>query len=238
MLKRLLIAAIIGLAACQSAAPPKTPTLAPTPTITPPSPATAVPTPKWLQTQMNGVSLGLWQPVGWQADTSQGLVIAEPTDLTNPNIADGLLIYCFVPSVDEFYLRATDLNYAWTMLNQVVKMPRHTGHDVAVSPPVGFSWDEVPAAYYLLTSGDGMRVLVVAVVVPNAQKVVVCNMSVPAAQVSRIRSSIAPLLNGLTVNGKVFSGKSLDTLPDPLPFPHYSMTTTPVENRISSSSPP
>jgi hypothetical protein len=191
-----------------------------------------------MQTQMNGITLGLWRPVGWAADSSHGLVMAEPTDLNNPNVASGLLIYCFVPSLDEFYIAASDANYAWSVLDQVVKMPSHIGHDAAVSPPVGFDWDDVPAAYYLLTSGDGMRVLVVALVVPNAQQVVVCNMSVPAAQADRIRASIVPLLNGLTINGKVFSGKTLDTLPDPLLFPHYSPTSTPVGNRISASSPP
>jgi hypothetical protein len=239
MLKRFFIAAIILLAACQSAAPPiATPTVAPTPSATPLHTGTMPPAPKWMETQMNGVSLGLWRPAGWAADSSHGLVMAEPTDSTSPNVTGGLLIYCFVPSVDEFYVSATDVNYAWSVLDQVIRMPSHVGHDVAVSLPVGFDWDQVPAAYYLLTSGDGMRVLVVAVMVPNVQKVVVCNMSVPAAQASRIRSSLAPLLNGLTVNGKVFSGKALDALPNPLLFPHYSMTSTPVDNRISASSPP
>ena len=70
-------------------------------------------------------------------------------------------------------------NYAWTVLDQVVKMPSHTGHDVAVSAPVGFDWDQYPAAYYLLATGDGMRALVLALAVPSGARVVVCNVSVP-----------------------------------------------------------
>jgi hypothetical protein len=42
----------------------------------------------------------------------------------------------------------------------------------------------------------------------------------------------------MSINGQVFKGKSLDTLPNPLAFPRYSLTSTPVENRISASSPP
>ena len=138
---------------------------------------------------MNGVSLGLWQPVGWEADLSHGLVIAEPSQANNSMAAGGLLIYCFVPQTDEFHIGTTDSNSAWTVLNQVVKMPSHTGRDVAIGTPIGFDWDSYPAAYYLLTSGDGVRVLVIAMTVPDARKIVVCNLSIPVAQASRIRES-------------------------------------------------
>ena len=187
---------------------------------------------------MNGVSLGMWRPAGWEADSGHGLVMAEPTLSKHGAVTGGLLIYCFVPPTDEFSFSVSDTNYAWTVLDQVVKMPSHIGTDVSVDEPVGFDWDNYPAAYYLLTSGDGMRVLVIAMAVPNMRKVVVCNLSIPAAQTSRIRASIPYLLDGMSINGQVFKGKSLDTLPDPLAFPRYSLTSTPVENRISASSPP
>ncbi|MBI1259683.1 MAG: hypothetical protein GC204_19625 [Chloroflexi bacterium] len=232
MLKRFLIAATLLLAACQSAGQPRTSA------ITPPPPRSEVTTPKWLETQMNGVSLGLWQPVGWEADSSRGLVVAEPTVSNNGLMAGGLLIYCFVPPTDEFHIGSGDSNNAWTVLNQVVKMPSHIGHDVAVSQPVGFDWGAYPAAYYLLTSGDGMRVFVIAMAVPNVRKIVVCNLSIPAAQASRLRESLPHLLDGLTINSVVFSGKSLDNLPDPLPFPRYTLTSTPVDDRISAASTP
>ena len=229
MLKRFLIAAMLVMAACQSAAPTETLTI---------TPKVATTTPRWLETQMNGVSLGLWRPAGWETDLSQGLVIAEHTVVRNGIIESGLLIYCFVPVLDEFHITPSDVNYAWAVLAQVVTMPNHTGSDVAVSRPAGFSWDHYPAAYYLLTSGDGVRALVIALVVPNTQEVVVCNVSVPVAQVSRIRSLTPQLLDGLSINGIVFDGAALNDLPDPLPFPRYTLTSTAVDNRVSSGNPP
>ena len=91
--------------------------------------------PRWLETQMNGVSLGMWQPAGWETDSSHGLVLAEPTSTNNGMVAGGLLINCFVPPVDEFHISTSDTNYAWTVLDQVVKMPSHTGNDVPSARP-------------------------------------------------------------------------------------------------------
>ncbi len=99
-------------------------------------------------------------------------------------------------------------------------MPSHTGNDVAISDPAGFDWDQYGAAYYLMSSGDGIKALVLALALSKEPpQVVVCNVSVPASQAGRIRAMLPTLLDGLTLDGRVFDGASLSALPDPLPFP-------------------
>jgi hypothetical protein len=227
MWKWVLIVAVFWLAACQAAAPTETPTETPDTST------------RWLETEMNGVSLGIWTPNGWEADLSDSLVLAEHVVSTHGTMIGGMLINCFVPAMDEFQDIAADAdNYAWSVLNQVVKMPIHTGHDVVMSDPAGFDWETFPAAYYLVSMGDGVRALVLALALPGEKKVVVCNVSVPASQAGRIRTSLPLLLDGLKVNGTTLHGSALAALPDPLPFPHYSLSATTVDNRMAANQPP
>lgn len=234
MLKRLLLAAMLMLAACQSAAPPETSTETPA-TFTSDTGQDS----QWLETEMNGVSLGMWQPVGWETDLSDGLVLAEHTVSTDGMIDGGMLVYVFVPPVDEFDLSPDDPNIAWSVLQQVVKMPSHTGNDVAVSVPRGFDWEQYGGAYYMLSSGDGIKALVLALTISrNPPKVVVCNISIPASQVSRIRPMLPTLLDGLTLNGQVLRAESFAVLPDPLPFPRYQIASSSSENRVADGGSP
>src|SRR5664279_3980218 len=98
MLKQLLLAAVLTMAACQTAASP-TPS---TPTVPAPLNVTKTPTPRWLETEMNGVTLGMWWPEGWESDQSDGLVLAEHIVSARGTVEGGMLVYCFVPTVDEF----------------------------------------------------------------------------------------------------------------------------------------
>ena len=240
MLIRFLIAAVLFLTACQPFASAETVVTletaevvdTPTAQITEDPPA-AAPAPDWVETVMNGVSLGMWKPAGWEIDQSQGLVLAERTDSPRGLVAGGMLIYCFVPPVDEFGVNGNESNFALAVLTKVVKMPSHTGHDVAVSAPVGFTWDDHQAAYYLLATGTGMRALVLALALPGEGKVVACNVSVSMSQAERIRAMLPHLLDGMTVEGSVMGGAALDTLPDPLPFPRYNAT----DHRASNDTP-
>jgi hypothetical protein len=242
MLKRFLVAAVFLIAACQSTMPPRsqseeTPTAAPL--ITDEAEVTeTVAAPSWLETEMNGVSLGMWRPDGWEADQSQGLVVAEHTVTAWATVEGGILIYCFVPLVDQFDVEPNAAaNFALAVLDKVVKMPSHTGRDVAVSQPVGFEWDNHPAAYYLLTTGDGVRALVLAIALSDEQKVVVCNLSVPGGQADRIREMTPQVLDGLTVDGEALDGATLEALPDPLPFPRYSLASNYANQPVASNSP-
>ncbi len=226
MLKRFLIAAAFLFAACQPTVPTETSTETP---ATPQSDSGQ--DSQWLETEMNGVSLGMWKPGGWETDLTNGLVLAEHTNSTNSMIDAGMLVYVFVPPIDEFEIGADDTNIAWTVLNQVVKMPSHTGRDTAMSTPAGFDWDQYGAAYYLMSSGDGIKALVLALALSKEPpRVVVCNVSVPASQAGRIRAMVPDLLDGLTINGRVFDGNTLAALPDPLPFPAYSIASVSTDN--------
>lgn len=230
MLIRFFIAAALFMTACQpfasaetTVAPIETSEVADTPTIpiTEDSPA-ASQAPDWVETEMNGVQLGMWKPAGWEFDQSQGLVLAERNPSPQGLVAGGMLIYCFVPPVDEYGIASEhDGNFALAVLVKVVSMPSHM-NDVTVSDPVGFMWGEHQAAYYLLATGTGMRAVVLAIALPTDSKVVACNVSITMSQAQRIRMMLPQLLDGLTVDNNVMDGSALDILPDPLPFPHYN----------------
>ena len=234
MLKRFLIAAALLFAACQPTVPTETSTETP---ATPQSDSGQ--DSQWLQTEINGVSLGMWTPGGWETDLSDGLALAEHTVSTNSMIEGGMLINVFVPPIDEFDIGEDDDNVAWAVLQQVVKMPSHIGSDAAISDPAGFDWDQYGAAYYLMSSGDGIKALVLALAFSKTPpKVIVCNVSVPSSQANRIRAMLPTLLDGLTINGRIFDGESLGVLPDPLPFPAYSVASIGTDNPDASGGSP
>jgi hypothetical protein len=229
VLKIIFIAAALMLAACQSAAPLNHSTA--TPPVTDPTT-----TPHWLETTLNGITLGMWQPEGWETLMSNGLIIAEQTP--GNAVDDGMLIYVFVPPIDQFGVPMTDANLAWAVLNRVIHMPSHTGRDLVVSPPAGFEWGDYDAAYYLLTTGDGMRALVLALAIPGQQKVIVCNISSPSDRAYQIRAMLPQLFDGLQIDGQTLPGAPLDGLPDPLPFPRYISSTAANRQMTSDGSPP
>ncbi len=218
--KRFLLAVVIALAACESQQPvPPTETPAPTPTAEVTEEAARL---HWLEMEMNGVSLGMWRPVNWQTDMSDGLVLAERTSAPSDPGEQGIIIHCFVPPLEDYQPNEVRPNYAWAVLDWVVKMPDHTGWDVAMTEPEGFEWGDHEAAYYLFTTGDGVRGLVLAVEVPDENKVVAINISAPMSQANRIRAALPTLLDGLMVGSNRLSGAALDSLPDPLTFPRYN----------------
>jgi hypothetical protein len=186
---------------------------------------------------MNGISIGVWYPAGWETDLSDGLVLAERTASVNGISAEGITIHCFIPPLDEFTPNTMHINYAWEVLDWVVKMPNHTGWDVAMTNPVAFEWSRHNAAYYLYTTGDDFRAVVLALALPNKQKVVICNVSSPIAQSNRIRAALPQLLDGLVVDGITLDGAALDNLPDPLAFPLYNRTSMSSHEQVVATVP-
>jgi hypothetical protein len=176
-----------------------------------------------LEYTMEGVNLRLSAPNGWQADVMDGLLLVEHTvsmDDGSPNA--GMLVYIFVPPPSEFAVLTGSGNFAYAVLNHVVRMPQRVGRDVSVTEPISFRWGDYDAAYYLL-SGLDARTMVLAVAVPNADKsrpsLVVCNISVPNDREGVLRTALPFILDGLTIDGTTLEGDALQTLPDPLPFP-------------------
>lgn len=232
--KRLLIAVVMLLAACEArpftsptAAIPETPLPEGSDTVSAVTDAvsTEEPASRWLEIEMNGVALGMWQPSNWETDISDGLVLAEHTVSPHKPNEEGILVHCFVPPTDDFRNPDPEINYAWQFLDWVVKMPNHTGWDVTMNEPEGFTWDTHDAAYYLLTTGDGVRGIVLAVALPGEQRIVACNISATMSQAYRIRASLPRLLNGLMIEGYTLTSDALDVLPDPLQFPRYQFRT-------------
>lgn len=229
MVRRLFIVTTLFLAACQSVSPP-TPTgsnlqntgVASQTQRTPE--ATEEQTPIWTETEVNGVSLGLWKPAGWEVDTSYGLLMAERTiSLETGRTESGMRINIFVPETHNLQVIETDTpNFAWSVLDQVVDDPRHTGRDVAVSEPVPFNWGGHQAAYYLVSVSDGDRMVVIGIALPNDyDKLVVCSITTPSRYAAEVRSIIPRMLDSLTINGVKLDGAALEALPNPLEFPNY-----------------
>lgn len=176
-----------------------------------------------LEYTMEGVNLRLNAPTGWQADVMDGLLLIEHTtsmDDGSPNA--GMLVYIFVPPLSEFAVLTGSGNFAYAVLNHVVRMPQRVGHDVSVTDPVSFRWGNHDAAYYLL-SGLDVRTMVLAVAVPNNNglrpSLVVCNISVPNDREGMLRTVLPYILDGLTIDETTLEGDALQALPDPLPFP-------------------
>jgi hypothetical protein len=228
MLRRILVLAVIALTSCQSLA------LSPASyenTVRAESTADT----NWITTETNGVRLEMRMPTGWAADIEDGLLLAEQT--TSPDTGEvqvTVLIHLFVPTLDDFDLpEEVGENTALVVLDQAVTMPSVVGQNVVVSEPVGFMWNGRDAAYYLLTNYDGVKTIVIAVEANRNNRLVVCNISMPASEASRVRDMLPELLDGMQINDMAMDGMALDALPDPLMFPHYDsspeMTPTVVQ---------
>lgn len=221
MLKWIVISAAILVSACQPIQQ-ITPTAPVEPTDEADVSATTEETVDlWTETEMDGVRLRLPMPHGWTAETRDGLILVEHmSSIATEEPASGILLYVFVPQLDHFNLPDPEIdNAALAVLRQVVNMPHEIGHNAVASEPVPFVWSDHQAAYYLLSNHDGIKTIVIAVELPESRKLVVCNISLPANQIDRVRALLPTVLDGLTVNGMRLSGDDLNVLPDPLIFP-------------------
>src|SRR5262249_18974617 len=197
------------------------PTAQPTPTPTK--------TEDWEQVDVNGVRLSIVVPRGWKVHkTGEGLVIAERFSTMETSATGmGIQINLFVHTLDGFDLpNGDDTNVAWAVLEQIIQQPTYIGN-AQVSAPSGFKWDNHDAAYYLLNDGDGSLSVLVAVMTTDPERLVVCNISSPARQASRIRDLLPQVLSTLTINGIKLDISALNDLPDPLQFPGIPYTPTP-----------
>jgi hypothetical protein len=178
---------------------------------------------------MEGINIRLEVPHGWQADIMDGLLLVEHTASIDDGLPNaGMVVYIFAPPLSEFAVLTGSGNFAYAVLNHVVRMPQRVGRDVSVSDPVSFRWGEYDAAYYLL-SGLDVRTMVLAVAVPSRntarRSLVVCNISVPNDREGVLRMALPFILDGLTIDGIVLEGDLLQALPDPLPFPSLQQET-------------
>lgn len=216
--------AVMALASCQSLA------LSHAPDENASAEATAA-ADAWLETEMNGVRVGMRMPQGWNAAQNaeyggapKGLMFAEYRPAPgSTELEVGVLVYLFVPSLENFDVpEDTGENAALAVLDQVVKMPSQIGHDAIASDPVPFEWNGRDAAYYLLTSPNSVKTIVLAVETESERRLVVCNINMPDSEAERVRDMLPAVLDGLTIDGEPMDGAGLEVLPDPLEFPASS----------------
>ena len=177
---------------------------------------------QWTHHDDGEVSLSIVVPKGWETyNTSAGIVLNEYMGSGAPGVPlRGFLIHIFVPYVKRLRMPEPDqqVNYAWYVLKQVVHDPDYVG-DALVSEPVAFQWDQYDAAYYLLNNRDQTVTMLLALEIPDHTHMVVCHISVPEDQATRIRRLLPDLLSTLTIDDHLVGDDALHNLPDPLVFP-------------------
>jgi len=216
-----LILMMLGLTtACQS----NPDSLPQTRVVTVVAPATLAPQdPSDIGFTHEGLSVSLPKPAGWESFTTEyGVVIAEHFGtVADQGTLQGLMAYVFVtpltdlPTVDTI----APVNHAQQVLAQIVSDGSFIG-TAQVSTPIGFMWDGVPAAYYLLNDHDSrLKTLSIGVAIPDSDLLLIGTLSAPLDEAEAIRAALEPIFGALSVNGTVMQPIGLDSLPDPLIFP-------------------
>ncbi len=223
MLKPLLILAALSLAACAqapTAPPPESSAIRNLENVSERSLAVSTTAPEWVETEIDGVQVGMWLPPGWQADTARGLSVVEHMGSIQANEpARGITLYVFVPNLDQLLTSPTESeNLAYAALQRVAASPQHT-EGARLSSPVAFEWKGHPAAYYLYTTHDRMHGLVLAVTTSRQQAIVVANVAAPADERERLRTMLPEILKDLHIDRQRIDDALLAALPDPLTFP-------------------
>jgi hypothetical protein len=188
-------------------------------TLTP----TAIASEKRIEYEFDGMTLSVEVPAGWEwKTTDKGLVMAEhfaPMEVGSALM--GVQAHLFFHSLDGFDLPpSAESNSARAVLEQIVARPSYIGES-SVSAPEGFTWAEHDAAYYLANNGDGNLSMLLALVVTQPPRLVVCNISSPEGKAGSIRAMLPRLLGTLAINGQPLQAAALDGLPDPFAFPAY-----------------
>jgi hypothetical protein len=212
------------LAACQTAYLHNTPT-GNTASIGSTATLDLSPTPdEWADLSSDGVELRLKVPSGWQARSmDNGILVAQ--EFTPMYVGDihhlrGLQFHLFIHPMTEFNLPVDTTNAAESILNQIVRIPDYVG-GAAVSTPRGFHWDQYEAAYYLLNAGDGTLTMLLALVLQNPPRLIVCNINAPTEKAAHIRTALPLIFRDFSVNGTQLDVSALYRLPFPLEFPHF-----------------
>lgn len=182
------------------------------------------PTPdEWVEMASEGVRLRLKVPPGWQARSmDDGILVAQEFTpmFTDDHQISGLQFHLFVHPMTEFDLPAGTANVAQHILDQIIHIPEYVGN-AAVSSPLGFHWDEYEAAYYLLNAGDGTLTMLIALVVGDPPRLVVCNINAPAEKAAHIRTALPLIFRNFSIDDKQLDVGALYRLPFPLEFPQY-----------------
>ncbi|MDX2163028.1 MAG: hypothetical protein SF162_17055 [bacterium] len=190
---------------------------------------------QWIEFEIDGIPFGIFLPAGWIADYQDGLIMAErPSTFRTGEEYAGMLVYVFAPPLDSFTIPAEleeAHNMAWIVLDQAVHTPDMIGSATATAP-VPFTWGAHDAAYYLLTTFDGVQTLVLGIALPEQRRLLVINVSAPPGYENTsetIRAMLPVLLDGMTVDGIPLHGADLSGLDDPFPFPPLPATQPTAE---------
>lgn len=176
----------------------------------------------WLQTETAGIELGLWKPAGWAADTTGGLALVEQVSPVSdhPSAMEGVVVNFFFPDLGNFSLDDASQNHAMDIMAQAAVLPEVRQSAIAISAPASFEWRDHDAAYYLLTGRGDTRTLVVGIFLPEKDKLLAINISMPAHEVDAVRDRLPGLFADFMIDGIELDGSDLDNLPRPLVFPN------------------
>src|SRR5688572_27804803 len=186
MKKWLFVLLILDLAACKVSG-----IASPVPTEVTPE-VTEQAQDAWTHVTAGDVEMSVRTPDGWQSVPNEyGILLAEHTELIQTEAPGGILVYLFIPVMEDELDFDDEYapNKAYQALNHITSMPEYIGYST-VSETVAFEWDGRDAAYYLLTDGVGNHTMVIALFLPESDRMVVCNISSSAQDASRIRDVV------------------------------------------------
>jgi hypothetical protein len=226
----LLVIVACGLTACASDPTNPTSTANSLLNVDQQRQSTIMPTPEWLDKQVDDVSVNLWRPVGWTVDShSSRLTLLQHSPSiaqTSRSPENGVIVHFFSAPLERFIeddqsliaMNAQGENRALELLTRAIDNPREVG-SAWVSQPQPFEWADHDAAYYLAAHGDEVRTLVMGIFLPEREKILVINVSIPMDQVEVFREMLPALFTDFTVDGVRFGGQALNALPAQLQFP-------------------
>ncbi len=157
--------------------------------------------PEWIETDINGVDVGVWLPAGWHYDDTSGLTLIERMSSVETGApANGIIFYFFVPELDGILdVSSEHDNLAYAALHEVSRTPALTG-SAEITRPVKLTWGEVHAAYYTYTAPGDARGWVIAFAVPDHDQILVANITAPHGEISRLRNLVSPIFSDLRIN--------------------------------------
>jgi hypothetical protein len=176
------------------------------------SDALPVPSEAVLALQSDDLYLSLQTLAGWHGYVERNhIILRQYGDALHA--ARNMTINIWIP--DTPVLSETGLMDALRLVTGRMRSnPR-----IAISEPVRMEWSSHDAAYYLLNDGADRMSLIMALKIPDAQRMVALNISDVPADTRQIRTLLGQLFAQFTVNGVLLGADGFERLPETLHLP-------------------
>ena len=169
---------------------------------------------------MNDVVVSMQRPPTWESvATDYGVALTEELDSLTARDLNSVVAHIFVPPLDNVVLAEDSSGIARTILRQIIANPEYID-GATTTMPVAFRWQELDAAYFMMTNTNHVSSVVVGIIEPGVSTLVVIQVSAATEQATRIRALLPQIVDHMSINNVELSGDLLDgSLPSVLQFP-------------------